>query len=56
MTLTQYSNATVTITVISRGPTAMDDSVCTTYFTPITMNVLSNNIARAQPLQTSNLA
>jgi hypothetical protein len=50
------SNATVTISVVSRGPTAVDDSVQTPYFTPVTVNVLSNDIAGAQPLQTSSLS
>jgi hypothetical protein len=50
------SNATVTISAVSRGPTAVDDSVQTPYFTPVTVNVLSNDIAGAQPLQTSSLS
>jgi uncharacterized integral membrane protein len=49
-------NATVTITVSPRGPNAVDDSASTSYTTPVTIAVLGNDLAGAQPLNVSSVS
>ena len=50
------SRANVSIVVVARGPTAVDDSAQTAYLTAVTVAVLSNDLAGAQPLQASSVS
>ena len=49
------ASANVTVSVTARGPTAVDDSARTQYATGVTVAVLANDIAGAEPLQGSSV-
>lgn len=49
------ASANVTVSVKARGPTAVDDSVRTQYASGVTVAVLANDIAGAEPLQGSSV-
>ena len=50
-----YQVCDVTVSVTPRGPTAVDDSVSTQYASAVTVAVLANDIAGAEPLQASSV-
>jgi large repetitive protein len=49
------ASANVSVSVTPRGPTAVDDSVNTLYASAVTVAVLANDIAGAEPLQASSV-
>jgi hypothetical protein len=50
------ASANVTITVTPVGPTANADTASTKYMTPVTIAVLANDVAGAQPINASTLS
>ena len=49
------ASANVTVTVTPRGPQAVDDAASTSYATSVTVAVLANDSAGAEPLNTSSV-
>jgi len=50
------ASAVVAISVVPSGPQAVDDSISTPYSQQVTVPVLSNDVAGAQPLQPSSVS
>ena len=48
--------ATLTVTVKPAGPSANDDAASTSYESPVTVSVLANDVAGAQPLQPESVS